>query len=95
LFDSGRLRWLALPLLVFGSNALLAYVGPILVKVLVLQKIEIEYAGSIINLQDWLLKSLTDTLGKAAGGWMYTIGYSLLVWLALALLYRRGWFLRV
>jgi predicted acyltransferase len=95
LFDSGKCRLLALPLLVLGSNALLAYVGPILIKVLVLQEVELERQGSAIKLQDWLIQSLTDPFGQSAGGWAYTISYVLAVWIGLALLYRKQWFLRV
>jgi predicted acyltransferase len=95
LFDAGRLRWLALPLQVFGANALLAYVAPILIKVIVLQTIEVERNGATLKLQEWLLKSLTDPFGEASGGWAYTITYILVVWVGLGVLYRKRWFLRV
>ena len=84
-------RWWAFPLKVFGSNALLAYVAPILIKVWILQGWQM--AGQ--NLQGWFLSSLKGAYGSVAGGWLYTLAYIGIWWLVLFWFYRKRIFLRV
>ena len=92
---NGRRAW-AFPLVVFGSNAILAYVAPILVKVHVLQEWGWQTAdGSLIPLQAALLGVVTAQFGRIPGGWIYTFGYILFWWLVLFRLYRKQVFLRV
>lgn len=90
-FDVAGLKRWATPFVVFGSNAIVAYVVPILVKVLVLQRVHIGQ----LTIIDWILGGLKRSLGDAAGGWVYTVGYVVVWWFVLLLLYRKKWFLRV
>lgn len=83
-------KW-SYPLLVFGSNAILAYAAPILVKVLIIQKWQV---GSI-SLQQWLLDSSIGLFGRINGGWAYTLGYIGVWWLILWFFYLKKWFLKV
>ena len=86
----------AFPLVVFGSNAIVAYVAPILVKVHVLQEWTWPAAdGMRESLQMALLHAAFTEYGRVPGGWIYTAGYILCWWLVLLALYRKRWFLRV
>lgn len=90
LFD--RKGWrVAWPLTIPGSNALLAYLAPILVKVWILQ----EWQLGPKTLQQAWLGWLVERWGTVGGGWLYTLGYIMAWWLVLAWLYRRRIFLRV
>jgi len=91
LFDLKGWRWLAFPLAVPGSNALLAYVAPILFKIWVLQGWSL--GGQ--NLQKLWLNALVSLSGPITGGWLYTLSYIAVWWLVLLWLYRRRVFLRV
>lgn len=88
------LRWRSwsFAFVVFGSNALVAYVAPIIVKVLVLQSWTVAPG---LTVQGWWLEVLRVWAGAVGGGWLYTASYLLAVWLGLYLLYRQRWFLRV
>ncbi|MCL5104969.1 MAG: DUF5009 domain-containing protein [Armatimonadetes bacterium] len=88
-------RMWSFPLLVFGSNAILAYVAPILVKVLILQKVRVNYAGRSEPISQWLVDFFVAHTGRIAGGWLYTATYIAVWWLILLVLYRKKWFLRV
>ena len=90
------LRWAVFPLIVYGSNAIAAYVGPILIKVLILREWTWRMPSGVReNLeQTWLHASVTH-LGPYWGGWAYTLAYMGIVWLVLLELYRRKIFLRV
>ncbi len=85
-------RTIAFPLIVFGSNALLVYIAPILIKTWILQDWT---ASKDVTVQTWALRSLTDAIGQIPGGWAYTILYILACWLGALWLYRRKLFLRV
>ncbi|WP_018467908.1 DUF5009 domain-containing protein [Calidithermus timidus] len=91
LFDRKGWRFAAWPLTIPGSNALLAYLAPILVKVWILQ----EWRVGPKTLQQAWLGWLVERWGAVGGGWLYTLGYILAWWLVLAWLYRRRIFLRV
>jgi len=94
--DALRWRGWAFPLVVFGSNAIVAYVAPILVKIHVLQEWVWSAAdGTPRTVQQALLEACTDHFGRGRGGWIYTAGYILCWWLVLLVLYRRKLFLRV
>lgn len=95
MFDvRGRARW-AYPLVVPGSNALLAYVGPILVKVLILQVWTVGPEADSPSLQQAWIDAMRGAYGPTLGGWMYTGSYNALVWIVLAYLHRRRWYLRL
>lgn len=91
LFDLKGWRFGAFPLTVPGSNALLAYVAPILFKVWVLQGWSV--GGQ--SLQKLWLNSAVALSGPVIGGWLYTLSYIAVWWLVLLWLNRRGVFLRV
>jgi predicted acyltransferase len=92
-----RLGWkvVGFPFVVFGSNAIVAYVLPILVKVHILQEWTWIRAGKPVSIQQALLQSAIEHWGRANGGWAYTVGYIGFWWLALLVLYQRKLFLRV
>lgn len=84
------------PLLVPGANAILAYLGPILVKLLILGVWRIPGAsGKPQTLIDYFMSSSFSHFGRYAGGWIFTIGYVVACWLVLWQLYRKKVFLRV
>jgi len=81
----------AFVLKVLGSNALFAYVVPILVKVWLLQRIEL---GGV-SIQQHILTACQGLAGSYGGGWLYTLSYIVFWWLVLWVLYRQRIFLRV
>jgi predicted acyltransferase len=88
------LRWLAMPLVVFGANALLAYAGAIFVKIHILQEWKIWYAGQKMTLQGAFLEMFLSRYGNVNGGWLYMGAYLFAIWLVCAYLYRRKIFIR-
>ena len=96
LADSGG-RWagwgqrLLTPLTIPGRNSLLAYVAPVLIKVWILMDWNVDWAGKSMSIRDALLALARSSFGPWGGGWLYTLGYILAVWLGLAYLARRGW----
>ena len=87
---------IAAPLLVFGTNAIVAYVAPILAKVAILRNLTFAGADSKplngeVFVQNWFY----DCFGRIQGGWLYTFAYIGFWWLVLLVLYRKRWFLRV
>jgi predicted acyltransferase len=96
LVDMTGWQWTVFPLVVYGSNAIVAYVGPILVKVYILRVWTWKMPdGTHQALEMALLHAATTHYGPYRGGWVYTLGYMLAVWLVLAELRRRKLFLRV
>lgn len=96
LIDLARARALAFPLVVFGSNAIVAYVAPILVKLHLLQEWSWPTPdGNPQTLQQALLQACVEQFGRRNGGWAYTAGYIFVWWLILLILYRKRLFLRV
>jgi predicted acyltransferase len=94
--DVWRRRWWATPLVIFGSNAIVAYVAPILVKVHVLREWTWTLPDGIKrSLEEALLLTSRAEFGKVGGGALYTAGYILVWWLVLWVLYRKRLFLRV
>lgn len=85
--DGRRYAKLAAPFAVFGANPLVAYTGPILVKVLILQ---VWTLADGKTLQTAWLDSMIRWLGPVGGGWAYTLEYVALTWLALAWMRWRG-----
>lgn len=93
LADSGRVAWgrrLLAPLTIPGRNALAGYVLPIVVKVWILQAWSVTWTGDETSLQRALLLLAQQGFGPWWGGWLYTLGYVLAAWLALAWMARRG-----
>lgn len=91
-------RWSiwAFPFVVFGMNAIAAYVAPILIKLYILQGWTWPMSdGSHIQLQDAILHFWVNSTGRLWGGWAYTFSYILFWWLVMLVLYRKKVFLRV
>jgi predicted acyltransferase len=94
--DVAGLRPLVFPLVVFGANALLAYVAPIIVKIYILQGWKWKMPdGSLLPLQQAIQHACFVHWGRTSGGWLYTGGYILFWWLVLLWMYRKGAFWRV
>jgi predicted acyltransferase len=94
--DVAGCRAWAFPLVVAGSNAILAYVAPILVKIHVLQEWTWPAAGgATVPLQQAILRACVAAFGPVPGGWTYTALYLLFWWLVLLALHRRRLYLRV
>jgi len=91
------IRWTKwpFPLLVLGSNAILAYVLPVLCKVMVFSTWAVYTAAGKMSLQEACLNSLVDRLGRVSGGWTYTWLYICSWWLILFVLYRKRAFVRI
>lgn len=83
------------PLLVLGSNAILAYVLPVICKVMVFASWNVPTAKGKISLQEAFLNSLVDRFGRLPGGWIYTWVYIGCWWLILLMFYKRKAFVRV
>ncbi len=82
------------PFVVLGTNALLAYVGPILVKFLLFKAWTLPWGEERKEMHVAALDFLKLHGGPVFGGAAYTGIYIGLTWLALAYCYRRRWFLR-
>ncbi len=94
--DARGWRLWAFPLLVFGSNAIFAYVVPIVTKIYILQGWTVAVSGSgRQSLQAALLHASSVQFTRTEGGALYTGCYVLFWWLVLLFLYRRKLFLRV
>jgi predicted acyltransferase len=96
LLDIKLWRFWAFPLLVFGTNAIIAYVLPILVKIHCFQEWLWKMPdGTTLPLQQaWLNFCITQS-DKYWGGWTYTCSYILFWWLILLILYRKKIFLKI
>ena len=93
LADSGRVPWgarLLAPLTIPGRNALAGYVLPILFKVWVLSDWQVAWTGKSESMMNALIELSRRAFGVVGGGWVYTLGYLLTVWLGLAWMARRG-----
>ncbi|MCX6360681.1 MAG: heparan-alpha-glucosaminide N-acetyltransferase domain-containing protein [Armatimonadetes bacterium] len=92
---TGWRRWFT-PLLAAGANAIAAYVGSILLKVWVLQAWTLDAGpGKRASVTDWFLSYCVARVGRADGGWVHTITFVGICWLALLVLYRKRIFLRL
>ncbi|MFC4454861.1 heparan-alpha-glucosaminide N-acetyltransferase domain-containing protein [Deinococcus sonorensis] len=87
--DGRRSRWLS-ALTIPGRNALFAYVAPILFKLWIFSQWRVNWTGTTLPMQQAVLTLARQHLGLWSGGWVYSLGYVLVVWLALAVLARRG-----
>lgn len=94
--DARGWRAWAFPLLVFGSNAIFAYVAPIVTKIYILQGwTVVGPSGAGMSVQEALLRASSEQFTRPVGGALYTACYVLFWWLVLLFLYRRRLFLRV
>lgn len=95
MFDHERRKKWAFPLIVFGSNALLAYAGPILFKGFIFQNWTVSKGDSRVTIREAWLTGLKENFGSFNGGLAYTGIYIGTVWVVLYYCYRKGWFLKV
>jgi predicted acyltransferase len=96
LADVAGWRAAAAPLAVLGVNAIVAYVLPILFKLLVLDAWRARTAaGASVTLESAIIAAFTARFGNAPTLWLYTGGYLLLWWLVLVPFYRARIFVRV
>lgn len=96
IIDANKIWKWSYPLVVLGANAIVAYVAPILVKLLILQKWHVGVPGQgHVQVLQRCLDICVMHLGRVPGGWLYTIGYIGVWWLVLWHLYRKKMFLRV
>lgn len=87
---------IASPLLIFGTNAIVAYVAPILTKVAILRNLHFAGAnGKPLDGEQMVQNWFYDHAGRIQGGWLYTFAYIGFWWCVLLFLYRKRWFLRV
>ncbi len=93
--DVFRLQRLAFPLVVLGSNAIAAYVFPILFKVMVLQVWKVSTPKGNLSLQQAYLDWLKLNYGLIHGGWTYTATYIGVWWILLAVMHQKRMFLRL
>lgn len=82
------------PTIFFGSNALLAYVFPILLKLLWFKAWTLPSPGGRDEMHAATLMWLKQWLGPIWGGSAYTAGYILFFWVLFAVFYQRKWFLK-
>jgi predicted acyltransferase len=95
-FEVARLRRLAVPLAVLGSNPLVGYVASALFAVAAMQTWPNPWSrGGTLALHPTLLDPLGGAVGAVAAGWIYTGSVIALWWLVLFALYRRRIFIRV
>jgi len=86
----GWQKW-SFPLVVFGVNAILAYVLPIMVKLHIFQE---WIWGANMSVIQVYLQFCIDRWGPVMGGWVYTISYIMFWWVVLFYFYKKKIFLR-
>ncbi len=86
----------AFPFVIFGMNAIVAYVLPILVKVYIFQEWMWDMSdGTHLPLGEAIPHWFFIHLGHVTGGWAYTAAYIVFWWLVLLQMYRKKVFVRV
>lgn len=80
------------PLLVFGTNAIFAYV----LSELLASLIGTIHVSRAINVQEWLYQSVHAVIGNVAfASLLYSLGYVAFCWLVTYILYRKRIFLKI
>ena len=96
IIDVARWRAWAFPLVVFGMNAIMAYVAPILVKVYIFRDwMWTMPDGSNLPIGLAIPHWCYVRFGRVPGGWAYAAAYIFFWWLVLLQMYRKKVFLRV
>jgi predicted acyltransferase len=91
----GWKRW-TFPFVVFGRNAISAYVLPILFKVYILNEWVWKMPnGSVLSLKEAILHFLITRFGLVIGGWSFTFLYIFAWWLFFLYLYLKRIFIKV
>jgi predicted acyltransferase len=84
------------PLAVLGVNPIVAYVVPIVFKLLILDAWQARTAaGAFVSLQSAIIASLAARVGTVPMLWLYTGAYVVVWWLLLVPLYRARIYVRV
>ena len=95
-FERGRMQRLAVPLRIYGTNALLVFVGSALVGRVVDTLVTVETGGREVSAKDWLFESVLLPLAPAKVASLVFALLWVLAWYAvLRSLYRRGVIWRV
>lgn len=94
-FDVARWRAAGVPFAVFGANAIVAYVMPILYMSVLKHWYVHSADGAVVSVQVAILGALQHRLGVIDTMWAYTGGIILVWWLVLLDLYRRRILIRV
>lgn len=96
LIDIKGLKKWSYPFIVFGSNAIFAYIVPILFKLWVMQTVKTkDSAGHIVNLQQWIINYLIGISNESFANWTYISIYIIFWWIILWILYRKKIFIKV
>jgi len=110
ILDGFRWRWWAYPLIVFGSNAIVAYFLPIFTKVWILEGssftnlfgryswsgFKLNFGdGYLVSVKDYVLNSLCMGRGVYWGAWSYSIAFIFCWWIILWVLHKNKLYLRV
>jgi len=84
--------WWTKPVLIFGMNAIAAYCF----SEFVAKIIESVHLSSGITIQEWIYQTIFAPIANPANAsLLYALTYVAFCWAAMALLYRKGWFLKV
>jgi predicted acyltransferase len=96
LADVKNWHWLAYPFIIFGANAIAAYVLPILVKVYILQVWTLKSIdGTNVSIQQSFMNWLNLSYKMPVAGWIYTITYIVIWWFILFYMYKKKMFLKI
>lgn len=96
IMDMKGWSWWAFPMVIFGMNAIVAYVLPILVKVYIFQEWMWHMPdGTQLPIGEAIPHWFFVHLGRIEGGWAYTAAYIVFWWLILLQMYRKKVFVRV
>ena len=92
LVDVKRLRAWAKPVLIFGMNAIAAYCfSEFLAKIL-----ETVQLTSGLTLQEWIYQTVFAPIASTPNAsLLYALAYVVFCWAAMAVLYRKRWFLKI
>ncbi|MGH7663770.1 MAG: acyltransferase family protein [Gemmatimonadaceae bacterium] len=96
LIDQHRITWWTKPFVIFGMNPILAFVGSGLLARLIYSVIRVQYHGETVSLQSAMYRSFFASWLEPRNASLAFAVLTVTLWLgALALLYRRGIFLKV
>jgi predicted acyltransferase len=92
LVDVKRLRGWTKPVLIFGMNAIAAY----FVSEFVSKILESVRLSSGLTLQEWIYQTVFAPMASTPNAsLLYALVYVAFCWVVLAVLYRKGWFLKI
>lgn len=93
---TGAAPWWLRPFVVFGVNPIVAFVGAEAAARLVYTVIQVPYAGEVVSLETAIYRAaFAPWLPPQAASLAFAVGFVLLCYLPLDLLYRRGTIIRI